>query len=141
LQRVRVGAWIGAPRLDHFRSADGIGITELAQRYEVSRPTVALWRRRWRESGLAGLQSELRPGRPRSIDDEQVAELIATTLHSKPPEATHWSVRTLAAESGIDKTAHLAAIHALPEAVRLTAFRLAYPSPWKTRWIPINHRR
>ena len=48
---------------------------------------------------------ELRPGKPRSIDDERVAELIQTTLHSKPTDgATHWSIRSLAAETGISGT-------------------------------------
>ncbi len=82
-------------------SADGLGTSELARRHRVSRPTVSLWRKRWRDSGLAGLHTELRPGRPRSIDDERVAELVATTLSSKPEGQTHWSVRSLAAETGL----------------------------------------
>ena len=85
-------------------TADGLGSTELSRRYQVSRPTVGLWRRRWQEAGIAGLHSEVRPGRPRSIDDEQVAELITTTLSGKPPEATHWSVRSLAAQTGLSQT-------------------------------------
>jgi transposase len=85
-------------------SADGLGGTELARRHRVSRPTVSLWRRRWREGGLAGLHTELRPGRPRSIDDERVAELVATTLNSKPAGQTHWSVRSLAAETALSPT-------------------------------------
>lgn len=85
-------------------SADGLGSTELARRYGVSRPTVGLWRRRWLESGIAGLHTELRPGRPRSIDDERVAELITTTLDRKPAQATHWSVRSLAAATGLSAT-------------------------------------
>ena len=87
-----------------LESADGVGSTELSRRHQVSRPTIGLWRRRWAESGLAGLHSEMRPGRPRSIDDEQVAELIKTTLEKKPETATHWSVRTLAAETGLSPT-------------------------------------
>lgn len=85
-------------------AADGVSTSELARRHEVSRPTVSLWRRRWREAGLAGLHSELRPGRPRSVDDEQVAELLTTVLERKPAAATHWSVRTLAAETGLSRS-------------------------------------
>ena len=49
--------------------------------------------------------TKLRPGKPRTIDDERIAELINTTLHTKPADgATHWSVRSLAAETGISKT-------------------------------------
>ena len=65
-------------------SADGIGATELAHRYQVSRPTVTLWRKRWREHGIAGLHTELRPGRPRTIDDEHVAEFINAALNRPP---------------------------------------------------------
>ena len=51
------------------------------------------------------MYDELRPGKPRTIDDERVAALIQTTLHSKPVNgATHWSVRTLATETGISRT-------------------------------------
>src|SRR5690606_17702818 len=82
-------------------AADGIGTSEVARRHGVSRPTVSLWRRRWREGGLAGLHTELRPGRPRSIEDEQVAELVNTALERRPESRTHWSVRSLAAETGM----------------------------------------
>lgn len=85
-------------------AADGLGTSELARRHRVSRPTVSLWRKRWREGGLAGLHTELRPGRPRTIDDERVAELVNTTLHSKPEGQTHWSVRSLAAQTALSPT-------------------------------------
>jgi putative transposase len=85
-------------------SAKGIGTSELARRHGVSRPTISLWRKRWREAGLAGLHSELRPGRPRSVSDEQVAELITTTLESKPAHTTHWSVRSLAEHTGLSRS-------------------------------------
>jgi putative transposase len=65
---------------------------------------VGLWRRRWCESGIAGLHVELRPGRPRNVDDERVAELIAATLNRKPAQATRWSVRSLAAATGLSPT-------------------------------------
>lgn len=85
-------------------SADGIGASELSRRLGVSRPTISLWRKRWRDAGLAGLHTELRPGRPRSISDEQVAELITTTLESKPLHTTHWSVRSLSDETGLSRS-------------------------------------
>jgi putative transposase len=47
----------------------------------------------------------VRPGKPRTIDDERVAHLVKTTLHTKPADgSTHWSVRPVAAETGISKT-------------------------------------
>ena len=77
-------------------SAEGVGATEIAKRCRVSRPTVSLWRRRYRERGLQGLHAEWRPGRPRAMDDERIAGLINTALNARPKGATHWSVRTLA---------------------------------------------
>ena len=44
------------------------------------------------------------PGRPRTYGDEQVAGLINRVLHSRPAAATHWSVRSVAAQTGISKS-------------------------------------
>ena len=54
---------------------------------------------------MAGLHDELRPGKPRSIEDERLAELIWKTLHTKPATGTHWSVRDMALETGLSKSA------------------------------------
>src|SRR6202142_4683320 len=51
-------------------SADGVSNGIIAGRCGVSVPTISHWRRCWRERGVAGLHGELRPGRPRSYDDE-----------------------------------------------------------------------
>jgi putative transposase len=87
-----------------LRMADGESNTAVARRYRVSRPTVTLWRTRYRERGISGLHSELKPGRPRSTSEEQVAQLIDTALRSRPRGKTHWSGRGLAAETGLSKT-------------------------------------
>src|SRR4051794_38707745 len=50
----------------------------------VSRPTVALWRRRFAERGPDRLLDEPRPGAPRTITDEQVEQAVATTLEATP---------------------------------------------------------
>jgi transposase len=55
-------------------SGDGQSNREVARRCGVSAPAVSHWRRRYQERGLAGLHDELRPGRPRTHDDEKVAE-------------------------------------------------------------------
>ena len=54
----------------------------------VSRVTVGKWRRRFLDRGLNGLHDELRPGAPRSITDEQVAEVVYKTLKTKPKDQT-----------------------------------------------------
>src|SRR5437899_2037743 len=85
-------------------SADGAANREVARRCGVSAPVVSLWRQRYQQRGIAGLHAELRSGRPRSHSDEQVAALLRTVLHSKPAAATHWSVRSVAAHTGISKS-------------------------------------
>jgi putative transposase len=85
-------------------SADGSSNTEIANRLQWTNATVGKWRRRFIERRLAGLYDELRPGRPRSIEDEQVAALLKRTLSRKPKAGTHWTVREAAQESGISKS-------------------------------------
>jgi transposase len=87
-----------------LRMADGESNTDVARRYRVSRPTVTLWRTRYRGRGIAGLHNELKPGRPRSTSEEHLAQLIDTALRRKPQGKTHWSGRGLAAETGLSKT-------------------------------------
>src|SRR5919107_5681122 len=85
--------------------ADGAANSAVAERFGVTNATVGKWRQRFVAQRIAGLHDELRPGKPRSIDDERIAGLLTTTLHQKPKDgATHWSVRGLAAETGISKT-------------------------------------
>ena len=83
---------------------DGMPVTEAARRLRVSPPAVGNWRRRFRELRLEGLHDQLKPGRPRSVDEERIAELLNTVLQRRPKAATHWSVRSLAAETGVSKS-------------------------------------
>ena len=85
-------------------AADGQSDSRIAESISVSRTTVSKWRRRFLESAVQGLYDELRPGRPRSIGEQRIAELINTTLQSKPEGATHWSVRSMAEHTGISKS-------------------------------------
>lgn len=78
--------------------------TAVARRFGVSRGTAISCRQRFIERGIEGLHSELKPGRPRDLSEERIAELINTALSSKPPAQTHWSRRTLAEQTGISKS-------------------------------------
>ena len=69
---------------------------KIAKRLGLSKMTVSKWRHRFHHQGIKGLRDQQRPGRPRTHDDERVAEVINTALQSPPANATHWSVRTLA---------------------------------------------
>ena len=84
-------------------SAEGATNIAIAKKLDYSPQSVSLWRRRFLEQGLSGLHDELRPGRPRSISDEQVAELIHKTLQTKPQGRTHWTTRSIADETQISR--------------------------------------
>ena len=77
-------------------AAEGNTNQVIAQKVGLSAQSVCKWRQRYLQDGIAGLHDELRPGRPRSISDEQVAELLRKTLSSKPTGATHWTIRSMA---------------------------------------------
>jgi putative transposase len=80
-------------------SAEGNTCHSIAEDVGVSRQTVGKWHTRYLEQGLSGLHDELRPGRPRSISDEEVAMIVKKTLETKPQDGTHWTVRTAARDA------------------------------------------
>src|SRR5437868_11620508 len=88
-------------------AAQGLNNTEIAQRLGVHRPMVRKWRSRFAEHRLDGLTDEARPGRPRTVTDAQVEEVIAKTLETTPRDATHWSTRSMASEVGLTQSAVL----------------------------------
>jgi transposase len=83
-------------------AADGKPINAIAQTFGVSRPTVYLWRDRFQQAGLVGLMKDApRPGRRPALAPEAIAKVVDATLHTPPPDATHWSVRTMAKAQGL----------------------------------------
>ena len=64
------------------------------------------------ESGAGGsprgasraLSDEYRSGRPRTVTDDKVAEVVERTLSTMPKDATHWSVRSMAKRTGVSHT-------------------------------------
>jgi len=87
-----------------LRAAEGVTNTQIALEAGVSLPTVGLWRRNFAERGLDGLADAPRSGRPRQIDDDEVARVLAMTLETPPDGTTQWSVRRLAAATGLSAT-------------------------------------
>ena len=75
--------------------------TAVAQELHVSMPTVRKWRRRFLERRLDGLLDEPRPGAPRKVSDADVERVLTLTLETSPQDATHWSTRSMAAQSGL----------------------------------------
>lgn len=85
-------------------AATGAQTREISKKLRLSRQTVGKWRARFVQHGIEGLYDEYRPGRPRSVDDEKVAELVNKTLKSKPAGATQWSCREMAKATGVSKS-------------------------------------
>jgi transposase len=86
-------------------AADGLGNTAVAAKVGVEVGTARKWRARFVADRLDGLVDEPRPGRPRTVSDEQVEAVITRTLETTPKDATHWSTRSLAAELGLSQSA------------------------------------
>ena len=84
-------------------AAQGTPNRTIAQKVNLSPQMVCKWRQRYIQQGLSGLHDELRPGRPRSISDEKVAVLVRKTLQSKPQDATHWTIRSVAKETKLSR--------------------------------------
>ena len=86
-------------------AAEGRSSTEIAAELGCNATTVGKWRGRFARRGLDGLHDEPRPGKPRSISDEDVERVIVKTLEEQPANATHWSTRSMAAATGMSQSA------------------------------------
>jgi transposase len=85
--------------------AAGENNTQAARHLGVSVPMVRKWRGRFACGRLDGLVDEPRPGKPRTVSDEHVEEVIVKTLEQAPPDGgTHWSTRQMAAKTGLSQS-------------------------------------
>ncbi len=64
----------------------------------MSLPTVGLWRRNFSERGLEGLETAPRTGRPREIDDAQVAAGVGDDVGG--PAGRQYALERAAAGGG-----------------------------------------
>jgi transposase len=72
-------------------AADGLTAEAIASRVGKSLLTVRRWRRRY------VAKDATRPSRVKPLSAEKIKQVVDMTLHEKPPNATHWSLRTMAA--------------------------------------------
>lgn len=110
-QRRTLEAWVRArttPQRVVLRSricllaADGESNNAIARQLGTSRPTVILWRNRFKEQGPPGLAEDASHGpSPQRLHGAKIKEIVERTLHTTPADATHWSTRTLAKELGV----------------------------------------
>lgn len=82
-------------------ASDGHTNQQIAAPCEVTSPAITHGATRFIAHGPAGLPDGARPRWPRARGDEAVAPLLARVLHGKPRGATHWRVRSAAAQTGI----------------------------------------
>ncbi|MCJ7487957.1 MAG: IS630 family transposase [Candidatus Aminicenantes bacterium] len=85
-------------RAQIIRMAAGEALNQdIARELRISRPTVQLWRQRFLALRVPGLEKDApRPGRIPKISPRKIKAVIEATLHTTPPNATHWSTRTMA---------------------------------------------
>lgn len=89
----------------------------------LDRRSVALWRRRFADERLAGLEDRPRAGRPPTYSDADRLRVIETACTQTPEAETHWSVRSLAQATGVGReTVHRLLRQALLKPHRVATF-------------------
>src|SRR6266403_2259355 len=83
-------------------ASDGLTAEGIAAAVDKSRLTVRRWRRRYMAKGMDGLLKDAtRPSRVKPLTPEKIKQVVHMTLHAKPPNATHWSLRSMASAAGV----------------------------------------
>jgi transposase len=86
-------------------AADGQDNIDIAPAVGTDRLTVARWRTRFAEQRVAGIEKDApRPGRPPVRREEAARRIVERTTQTRPANATHWSVRTLAKDLGVSRS-------------------------------------
>ena len=86
-------------------AATGMQNKDIAVEVDLDRRQVALWRQRFLDGGVAALLKDApRSGRPATVAAKLESRIVRATLQQEPPNATHWSTRTLATELGTSAT-------------------------------------
>src|SRR3979409_1627915 len=96
VRRTRVARSMSERSRIILRCADGLPSKVVAAELGIHEHTVGKWLLRFLKDRIEGLLDGARPGRPRTIDDDQVAAVIERTLRSTPVDPTHWSIRSMA---------------------------------------------
>ena len=77
-------------------AAEGCSNREIGVMVDLHYNQVGLWRRRYSEFGLGGLDDEERSGRPPVYDHDDVLLLVKTVTEPPPNNATRWTMEALA---------------------------------------------
>src|SRR3989337_1221244 len=110
-QRATLDAWKRAqtsPQRTVLRAricllaADGLSNNPIAAGLSTPRPTVIQWRKRFEEHGPMGLAEDAPHGpSQKALPPDRVNAIVDATLQTKPLDATHWSVRSMAKAQGV----------------------------------------
>ena len=86
-------------------AGEGQSDSAIAERFQINRKTVSLWRRRFAQQG-AGSLWEIAPGRGRKpvYGADKIKALVDATLQTKPQGMTQWSCRLMAKHQGLSKS-------------------------------------
>ena len=86
-------------------AAEGQTNQQITAELGIERTIVGRWRNRFAAQRLAGIERE-QPGRGRKAHKRKhwARTIVEVTLHTKPKNATQWSVRSLAKHLGVDKS-------------------------------------
>ena len=129
-QRATLERWVRAgttPQRLVFRSrivllaASGMPSKHVAHELDTSQDTVRLWRRRFAAGGPDALRRDAPGrGRKRQITAAREQQVVEATLHTAPPRATQWSLRSMATAQGLSP----ASIHRIWDAHGLQPHRV-----------------
>ena len=105
-------SWLRASKIDRVLAeraqiilacGQGLTATEVAERLSKRLMSVQMWRRRYLEQGVSGLEDRPRSGPPRKLSHANVRAILKATVERIPRESTYWSVRLMAEHSGVSK--------------------------------------
>lgn len=85
-------------------ASQGVSNSAIAQQLGLSRPTVIATRAAFARGGVdAVCQPQVRQRSRRGLTPAVEQKILDTTLQTRPPDATQWSVRTLARQLGLSR--------------------------------------
>jgi transposase len=86
-------------------TAEGHGTVAIMRAVGVAKTTVWRWQDYFAEAGVAGLiKGRSKPPGRKPIPADIKLKVVEKTVKERPPNATHWSVRTMADAMGISHT-------------------------------------
>ena len=110
-QRQTLEAWVRAPATPRhlvlrpricLPAHQGCPNRRIAAALKTSRPTVLSWRNRFAKEGPCALEQDAPRGvSPRRSEPGLVEAAVDATPQARPPDAAHWSTRSMAAKFGV----------------------------------------